>query len=1137
MSPTTKSLKNVETSKPSVKPKEFLKPYQTEIKATPSVEVKTESSVEVKNINPSPSVVDVEKSVSPAEIKVDNESEKLSPPKSEASGENKTIFVSVSKISSSKETSKEQGSEETGKEGNSASTLVGRTKNYNTENAQEEKVPSDTLARKTVNNQINNDEDSDLAAEGNSKDLGVISNKKVSQTKENGEQGTTQENLKKMPKVTVEKVTDESEDKDKAEKGVHVTVEKIMENDNDATEEDDLERDENENEFQERTKVNQREINAKESKAIPAQEATKVLANDESEEEEEKDLGIVGIRADENRRSTKEDESQPKVMNLDTTGKPPQTAIPKVTVIKVETKEKETKSEENELISRKKVSQTKENGEQGTTQENLKKMPKVTVEKVTDEIEEKDKAEKGVHVTVEKIVGNDNDATEEDDLKRDENENEFQERTKVNQREINAKESKAIPAQEVTKVLVSDESEEEEEEEEKDLGIVTVGIRGDENIRSTKEDESQPKVMNLDTTGKPPQTAIPKVTVIKVETKEKENESEENELISNKKVSQTKENGEQGTTQENLKKMPKVIVEKVTDEIEDKDKAEKGVQVTVEKIMENDNDATEEDDLERDENERRKVNQREINVKESKAIPAQEVTKVLASEESEKEEEEKDLGIVTVGIRGDENIRSTIEDESQPKVMNLDTTGKPPQTAIPKVTVIKVETKEKENGSEENELISRKKVSQMKESGEQGTTQENFKKMPKVTVEKVTDESEDKDKAEKGVQVTVEKIMENNNESEENELIKTTPLKVVEVIKVKSDSEKFTTVDKEKGSANETSEIKEPQKNVTVTTEKVAPQGDTTESKRNQIRQQALEEDKLEEEELKETSHERSNAVVRNQPSVLSDEAKDAGMPKGEAIDIAQGSEDLVGSKKKGESMTSEEEDLMRKDEENTEEQKRSEVIPKDTMPKDKEHENELEFEDKKEQEIHGLKESPEVKRIALEFDKALKKERSKNQATSTKAPKFTASIQLIETVDAHQSSEKVLTKTKSPKEPNTQVTEQENDSKEKLSVEELELAELAERVMNSGKEVMIGTQETEKPGHSSTLTENQTTAATVPTKATGNTAPKVEKLSKEEVSVPKDGSGELSSKKEPSQKQNKPKVSALCLFISENYF
>ena len=57
-----------------------------------------------------------------------------------------------------------------------------------------------------------------------------------------------------------------------------------------------------------------------EDKGIPAQEGTKVLANDESDEEEEKDLGIAGIRGEENARSAKDDESQTKLMTLDTTG-------------------------------------------------------------------------------------------------------------------------------------------------------------------------------------------------------------------------------------------------------------------------------------------------------------------------------------------------------------------------------------------------------------------------------------------------------------------------------------------------------------------------------------------------------------------------------------------------------------------------------------------------------------------------------------------------------------------------------------------------------------------------------------------------------------------------------------------------
>ena len=428
----------------------------------------------------------------------------------------------------------------------------------------------------------------------------------------------------------------------------------------------------------------------------------------------------------------------------------------------------------------------------------------------------------------------------------------------------------------------------------------------------------------------------------------------------------------------------------------------------------------------------------------------------MANDESN--EEEKYLG--TVGIRGEENTRSAKGDESQAKVINLDTTGKRPQTAIPKVTVKKVETKEK------------------------------------------------------------------GNESEEHKLIKTTALKVIEVTKVKSESEKYITVDKDKGSANETAEIKEPQKNVTGT--KVSTQREGTKSKRSQIQEEAFKEKQHKEKELKEASHERSNAVAGNQSSALSDEAKDASVPKGEVIDKAQVNEDSVGSKEVGGPMTSEEEDLMRNDEENTEEQKltdrRSDAIPNDTMPEDKEHE--------KEQEIEGLKESPDVKKIVLEFAKA-RKQRSKSQATSTKAPKLTASIQLTETVDTHQSSEEVLlTKTQSPKEPNTQVTEQENDSNEKLSVEELELAHLAERAMSSGKDVNT-TKKTEKPGYLSTLTENQTTAATESRKATGNIAVKMEKLSKEEVSVPKDGSDELSSEKTTAERRQTEGKCFMFQFIS----
>ena len=76
---------------------------------------------------------------------------------------------------------------------------------------------------------------------------------------------------------------------------------------------------------------------------------------------------------------------------------------------------------------------------------------------------------------------------------------------------------------------------------------------------------------------------------------------------------------------------------------------------------------------------------------------------------------------------------------------------------------------------------------------------------------------------------------------------------------------------------------------------------------------------------------------------------------------------------------------------------------------------------------------------------------------------------------------------------------------------------------MSSGKE-LITTQETKKTGHSSTLTGSQTTAATESAKATENIAAKMEKLSKVEVSVPKNGGDALSSKKEPTPPKRKTK-------------
>ena len=83
-----------------------------------------------------------------------------------------------------------------------------------------------------------------------------------------------------------------------------------------------------------------------EDKVIPAQEGMKVLAKDESDEEEEKNLGI---REEENVGSAKDDKSQTKLMTLDTTGERPETAISKVPVKKLGTNESENESEEHKL--------------------------------------------------------------------------------------------------------------------------------------------------------------------------------------------------------------------------------------------------------------------------------------------------------------------------------------------------------------------------------------------------------------------------------------------------------------------------------------------------------------------------------------------------------------------------------------------------------------------------------------------------------------------------------------------------------------------------------------------------------------------------------------------------------------------
>ncbi|XP_068711458.1 enolase-phosphatase E1-like [Montipora foliosa] len=669
--------------------------------------------------------------------------------------------------------------------------------------------------------------------------------------------------------------------------------------------------------------------------------------------------------------------------------------------------------------------------------------------------------------------------------------------------------------------------------------------------------------------------------------------------ISVKKISLENENVQAGTDngvrKENLNRVPKVTVEKMTVKEEElKDKANELEQKTLLTVT-NDEEENEEEDLESDgkESTETKVNQVTLKVteqKERKPVPIQGSVEALANDEGDDEEED----LERVGAGEEENIEIAKQEKTQNNMVNLNMAEKLQDSSIPKVTVEKLDRNKNESEVEQskgtdktslNVLVTKEKnekskpqeftvVVERKEGNAEKAFETNGKEAEKkvtVTVEKVKNSPQGEAIERKGSQIRQQESSE-DKVLEEEKLKETEGKATITVEKVKSapqedapeskrnqipqdNSEEYDleqkelkeitqhdkteqiTVTVEKRQPEE-EELEETERKATISVEKVkiTPQEEASESKRNQIPQDNSEETDLEEEELKKiTQHDKTEQITvrveKREPEVLSDEPKDA---SSNLLLKSQGTKDL-NPEKTGKTISSEEEDLMHNGEKKTEAQNhlkdvsRSGVILEDTSLRT---ENQQEDEERFEDELEQQQETAEEKKVALEFDKALQEERSKTKMTNVMSP-----TQLAETVKLSKSSTEELVKTtESPKESKAQTNAPEKESKGKMSLEELELAELSESVLNDDDNE-INPQETTKAVPVSKSTENTITVAEArkATELTSTKSPttvaaepdkivvKVEKVTVEVVSVDKEEGDYLSSKKETQQKEKAP--------------
>ena len=241
----------------------------------------------------------------------------------------------------------------------------------------------------------------------------------------------------------------------------------------------------------------------------------------------------------------------------------------------------------------------------------------------------------------------------------------------------------------------------------------------------------------------------------------------------------------------------------------------------------------------------------------------------------------------------------------------------------------------------------------------------------------------------------------------------------------------------------------------------------------------------------------------------------------------------------KVEKISSEEEDLKNsKTKENSAAEtfpsqgKRPEEILGDANKKaDEGQDEEQELEDEQEQQLERKEESPEERKLALAFEKALEEERNKKENLKTHSVQMSSPLPSSSTSKPHEPTTKKTPttqakETESGKEPaesqNIKVTAK-SETTGGLSVEELELAALADEALSDDKKEM-------KP-----LTAAVTTKATATTikVAAATTTPatvekvvdvKVEKQPKVAITVTKEKNEKLLSEKQTAQEERKLK-------------
>ena len=522
--------------------------------------------------------------------------------------------------------------------------------------------------------------------------------------------------------------------------------------------------------------------------------------------------------------------------------------------------------------------------------------------------------------------------------------------------------------------------------------------------------------------------------------------------------------------------------------------------------------------------------------KEKKADEASEFTvKKVENDEAEKEEED---------LESDGKGKSEIaESQEKPKDIQVEVVKERREIdRVPgQITVEKLANDEGENEEKDLENAGNGEAENAAAANKQEESQAKEVIPLQVSVKKVTsDEAKNYEMDQASVDIKVEKMADEGEDYEKNDL--------------------------EMGEAGKR-EMKEAGREVMITVQKDENEKPkiTAEAKRVQT-QEASEEENLgarveklpmEASLSKETPLESEKTITvkveKIQSSTISDEAEDGAQPKVEvtveklkapepsmksAVKTGEPTskrvyqkaklssevpttERPVESRVKVEKITSEEEDLKNSGSQfKAEVEKvpnqggRSEGVLGDARRKtENSQDEEQELENEQEQELEAEEETPEERKLALEFEKALKAERNRKQNLKTQSLKPPSTTPPPVTEKPHEATtEEMATKeTASGKE----AVESENESKRGMSIEELELAELANNVLSDDKEEVKPVPSTETP-------PAPTTAAT--TAAEKVLAVKVQKQPKIKVTVTKEQNENLLSEKETAQEEEKLK-------------